>query len=145
MKNQNPVEFRLVHIATEEFAKFEENYKENAEINEKFSLGFNIDEEARLVLWQFEILSDINKNILFKGKFNFSFEISENSWKNLKNKSEMVFPKNLLNHFAMLAVGTVRGILFEKLNQTQSKLSNYILPLINISEVIDEDVNVPLK
>ena len=147
MKNNANIEFALVAINTEEFAKFEENFRENAKINHNFNfgVGFNLNDEDKLVEWNFEIQASIEEKIILKGKFNFTFKISNSSWSNLEDSDKVIMPKALLAHFAMLAVGSIRGILFEKLSKGDSPLSKYILPLLNVSEVIKDDIELEIS
>ena len=147
MKNSENIEFALVGISTEEFAKFEENFKENFEINHNFNfrVGFNVSDKEKLVEWNFEIQASVEEKIVLKGKFNFTFKISNSSWDNLQEKDEVIMPKSILAHFAMLAVGSIRGILFEKLSKADSPLSKYILPLLNVSDVIKEDITLKIN
>lgn len=145
MKKQENIKFNLLKINTEEFAKFEENFELNVEQKNNYSFGFNFDNNKRLLFWGFEIESSCNSNLFLKGKFSFVFQFSIDSWESLKQKDQIVFPKNLIAHVSMLSVGTIRGILYEKLSKLSTPLSNYILPLINLSEIITEDVVINLN
>lgn len=53
------------------------------------------------------------------------------------NNSEFEVPNDLLIHLTSLSVGTVRGILHEKLKGTP--LQNEVLPLINPKELLSKE------
>lgn len=70
--------------------------------------------------------------------------ISPESWEKIKKKNRITFPKDFLTHCAALSIGTMRGILYEKVSKMNSPISQFILPLIDISDAIEEDVTVDL-
>lgn len=144
MRKEPAIEFALVKIFTEEFATFEENFLFEKEVTNNFDFGFNINSEERLIIWNFKLEDSCEGKLFLKGNFSFIFMISPTSWQGLVNENKIILPKNLLAHFTMLAVGTIRGILFEKLSKYSTPLSNYILPLINVASTIEEDVEVQL-
>lgn len=65
------------------------------------------------------------------------FEIEENDYKNIHKNEKTIIPKELLEYFAVHTIGTARGILFCK---TESTPYNYIIPPLNISEMIKDDM-----
>ncbi len=140
------MQFQLTDISTEEFAKFEENYIANRNVNLSNNFSFSVDENQKLVICEITIDSSIKNKIFLKIKVRFMFLITEESWYELvsEDKKHIIFPKNLIVHFFMLSMGTIRGIVHEKLKDLKSEMSQYILPLINISDVITEDVIISI-
>lgn len=76
-------------------------------------------------------------------KMTCEFEIQVDDWKTLRNDKEVVIPKDLLEFFAVHTIGTARGVLFCKTENTQF---NYIvIPPINVSEMGISDLTVKLE
>ena len=68
------------------------------------------------------------------------YSIEQAAWAALTRTDEnrLVLPKGFMAHLAMLTVGTVRGMLHVKTENT--KFNCYFLPTINVAEMINEDV-----
>ena len=62
------------------------------------------------------------------------FEVSENSWQELKINGQIELPEDFLGHMALHTVGTARGILFCKTESTP--YASMILPPFNVVELI---------
>ena len=62
------------------------------------------------------------------------FEVSENSWQELKINGQIKLPEDFLGHMALHTVGTALGILFCKTEGTP--YASMILPQINVVELI---------
>ena len=67
------------------------------------------------------------------------FSIDPDSWSKMLNDSanELKVPKDFLQHMSMLTVGTTRGILHAKTENTC--FNKYLLPTINLKNIIKED------
>ena len=70
------------------------------------------------------------------------FEIREEDWNKFKQDNKVIIPKGLLSHFGVHTIGTARGILHCKTEGTQ--LNAFILPPINVSERITEDIIIEI-
>lgn len=70
------------------------------------------------------------------------FEIREEDWNKFKQDNKVIIPKGLLAHFGVHTIGTARGILHCKTEGTQ--LNAFILPPINVSERITEDIIIEI-
>ena len=70
------------------------------------------------------------------------FEIREEDWNKVKQDNKVIIPKGLLAHFGVHTIGTARGILHCKTEGTQ--LNAFILPPINVSERITEDIIIEI-
>lgn len=146
MKQVLPIEFALSNIKTEEFATFTENFSMDKPVEIGTSLSFSIiDLENKLVLIDLSIECGIKKKTFLKIRVLFQYRIEKKSWESLKNENTYIFPKNLVTHLSVLSLGTLRGILYEKIHNSSELISNYILPLINISDLITENVEVILE
>lgn len=73
-----------------------------------------------------------------------AFKISEDDWAEMaREDGRTTLPKGFLCHIAMHTVGTVRGILHVKTENTP--FNRYILPVIDVEQTIDEDIIVDVK
>lgn len=140
IKNENKnIGFALMAIKTEQFAIFEKNYASKKEIGLTTEIQFKID-KGNTQIGVFLTLEFIQtKKVFIKIQVSCHFKINEESWICFanENESKVIIPKGFLAHLAMITVGTTRGILFSKTEGTQ--LSSYIVPTINVAEMVKED------
>jgi hypothetical protein len=135
--------FSLQSIKTEQFAIFEENYSPKKEIDLGTGLQFKIDNQNKHigVYLQFEFIQV--KKVFLKIQVSCHFKIEENAWNDFVQKNKLLVPKGFLSHLAMIATGTARGVLFAKTEGTP--FSKYIIPTINVAEMIKEDASFELQ
>ncbi|NOQ75958.1 MAG: hypothetical protein GQ574_28385 [Crocinitomix sp.] len=69
--------------------------------------------------------------------------VSDETWLLLTDEQELVFPKGFIRHLSVICVGTARGILHAKTEGT--KFNEFILPTINVEDLIQEDASFELK
>ncbi len=138
-KDNTKVEFILQGIKTEQFATFEENYapKKQADLNTELQCKLDQKNMQVGVFIGFEFFQ--GKKIFLKIHVSCHFKLEEKSWNSfiIKNESKLVIPKKLLAHLAMITTGTARGVLFAKTEETT--FSNFIVPTLNVAEMISED------
>lgn len=138
MENKG-IGFRLVGIKTNEFATFEEHFQPKTEsqglgINISFELGKNLQDISCVLVLK---LSQEDQ-LVVKLKISCSFKLTEEAVSRFKDDSKIIFPKSLMSHFGVLTVGTARGVLHSKTDGTI--LNGLVLPTINLSEIIKEDI-----
>jgi hypothetical protein len=138
-KKKTPIQFALLTIEMEQFAIFEDQFTAKKETSLSTELQFKLDQHNKQigVFVGVEFLQ--GKKIFLKIQVSCHFKINEPSWSNfVTNKaSKLIIPKQFLAHLAMITTGTTRGILFAKTEST--KLATFILPTINVSEMIADD------
>lgn len=147
MTEKRNIPFRLSGIETRQFAIMEDSYKDDCEISLEVGVPITASEENHLI--------DASLNIQFKCEetpfiileVKLQFDIESEAFNSLfvtkKKKTFLVIPVGLSRHLATLTVGTARGILHEKLNKT--KLHNIILPTIDLTKILDEDIVLEKK
>ncbi len=140
MKNNN-FKFKLVNILTNQFALIEEHFSEDIStvqlsLNHKF--GIDIEKRNIALKNQIRFLSDNQIFIILE--VTCTFNISEESWAELltEEKSEIVIPSDLATHLLVLTVGTARGVLHAKTENT--KFNKYFLPTLDVSKSIENDI-----
>lgn len=129
--------FALQGIKTEQFAIFEENYTPKKEIGLGAGLQFKLDKTNKQigVFLGFEFMQ--GKKVFLKIQVSCHFKFEENSWSSFIQENKLIIPKGFLTHLAMITIGTARGVLFAKTEGTS--FSKYIIPTINVVEMIKED------
>jgi hypothetical protein len=140
MKKENTqVVFALKGIKTEQFAIFEENYSPKKETSLGTELQFKLDQNNKqiAVFLGFEFLQ--GKKVFLKIQVSCHFKIEESSWNSLIQENKLIVPKGFLAHLAMITTGTSRGVLFAKTEATP--FSTFIVPTLNVAEMIKEDVS----
>ena len=139
MKKNNSIDFLLEKIRTEQFALFEENFDANLEISLNTQVEFKLNQKNKMVGSFVGFTFEQEKKILSKIEVSCHFRLTENSWNSFidKEKSKIVIPKGFLAHLAAVTLGTTRGVLFSKTEGTP--LNNLIIPMLNISEIIQTD------
>ena len=123
MNKQLAIQFALVEISTEEFATFEENFQLDKEVSNNFDFGLSVNSEERLLFWNFKLENSSDEKLFLKGVFLFAFMISPESWEKIKKKNRITFPKDFLTHCAALSIGTMRGILYEKVSKMEKEFN----------------------
>lgn len=140
MKKENTqVGFVLKGIKTEQFAIIEENYVPKKETGLGTELQFKLNQTNKqiAVFLGFEFIQA--KKIFLKIQVSCHFKIEGDSWNSFIQKNKLIIPKGFLAHLAMITTGTSRGVLFVKTETTQ--FSKFIIPTLNVEEMIKEDVS----
>lgn len=70
------------------------------------------------------------------------FQVKPEDWDSLVSDGKLVFPVDFLRHIALHTVGSARGILFCKTEG--SPFSRFILPPVNLENMINQDLEIPL-
>jgi|APSaa5957512622_1039677.scaffolds.fasta_scaffold08755_4 hypothetical protein len=131
--------FSLSQITTEQFAIIEDNLVEPSEININMNFRFAADDEKKLVGVFVTFTFESNKKQFIIVEAGCHFSIAPDSWENMMNHetNELKVPKGFLQHMAVITVGTTRGILHAKTENTC--FNKYHLPTINVANIIKED------
>jgi len=139
------IQFILTGINTLEFATIESNLNELfKEAGLNTTIDFAIDEENTAIecILKFELLLDDNPIIIIS--VSCEFDIEENTWEQFKNAKKTVLnvPKGFIQHLAMITVGTARGVLHAKTENTP--FNQYFLPQLNVAEMLDKNLKIDL-
>lgn len=139
LKQSSDIEFALIKISTEQFALLDENIsnKENVRLSVGFRFAANKEKKIVGVFCQVSFESNEKKFIVVEIGCHFSLKAE--SWDSLTENSgqRLILPIEIARHFAMLTLGTCRGVLHAK---TEGSIYNqYLLPTINVASLINED------
>lgn len=139
MNDNKNIEFKLAKITTNQFAIIDEIYEygKSHKLDATFLFARDLAQRLITVRIKFTFLFDENPFMIIEASC--QFEISEDSWSEmLQSKSNIKISKAFLSHISMLTIGTIRGILHCK---TEDTIYNTLfIPVMNMEEVINEDL-----
>lgn len=137
---QQSVGFGLVKINLEQFAIIEDLYEKDnkVEFTAVLSFAINNDNKRIKVFIRFGFEQEDKPFIIIEGSCEFI--VVPSSWDSFSNaeNNSITFPKGFMAHIAALTVGSVRGMLHIKTENTQ--FNKYFIPTINVAEMVPEDV-----
>lgn len=139
-----PIGFQLKKITTEQFAIIQEAYDgSDSEIKMGINLNFALNEEDKLIACFIKIqFEQKNKPFLLIESGNH-FKIKKEAWYELINSTnKIILPKGFACHLLMLTIGTIRGILHCKTENTE--FNKFLIPTINVTELIKSDIELLL-
>lgn len=142
-KQKLQLQFRMVHIATEQFAIIETSYQgadTKVEFTANLKFGKSIEQRILVVGMNF---SFTNNDIPFLViEVACHFQLSQESWNACTANEDDTYtiPQMFITQLAMQTVGTTRGVLHCKTEGTP--FNQFILPSINLLDLITSDFNV---
>lgn len=143
MDAKKSISFRLLNIVTEQFATFEiENIPDTNDL--KSELQFSINPEKRVVScrMKFQFFNKEQPIIVLTVVCNF--DVEDSSWNNqVVSNKKITLPKHFLEHLCVLTVGTARGVLHTKTENTI--FNKFIIPTLNVSNLVEKDVVFEIK
>ena len=141
MSEKKNIPFGLKNIENIQFATIDESYTEGCDINLNVEIPIKASDEDHRIAVFLKVQFKCEDKPFIILEVQFDFEIAEEAFKELliskKKKTSLVIPVGLTRHLATIAVGTARGILFEKLKKT--KFKEFILPTLDLTKILEED------
>ncbi len=136
--------FQLMKITTEQFAIIKEAYnKNNSNVKMSIGLKFGLEKKDKIIASFIKVQFEQSKTPFIIIEIANHFNIEETAWNNLEKKdNKIIIPKGFASHLVMLTIGTLRGTLHCKTENTD--FNNFILPTINIAELIKDDIELNL-
>lgn len=137
----NQLGFALIGLRTVSFAIIEVAYKKTGDANLITGLGFGLDINDHMVTCNIRFSFEKKKDQPFLViEIEALFEIEKNDFLNKmkQDNNSYLVSKSLAIHFAVLTIGSARGILHAKTEGTP--YNEYLLPTIDVKDMIPEDV-----
>ena len=137
----NKLGFAFTGLRTISFAVIDKAYKKTGETNLMTGLGFGLDSDDHVVTcntrFSFEKKKDQPFLIL---EVQALFEIEKDDFLNKVKQDDNTYlvAKDLAVHFAVLTIGSARGILHTKTEGTP--YNEFLLPTIDVNKMLEEDV-----
>ncbi len=139
---KNSIGFQLIKITTEQYAIIPDAFNKN-DTNIEMSIGlkFGLDNKKRIIASFIKVQFEQNKKAFIVLEVANHFNIEKNTWDNFdRTEKNITIPKGFASHLVMLTIGTLRGVLHCKTEN--SEFNNFILPTINVTEMIKSDVEI---
>lgn len=139
----NKIGFKLKKINTDQFAYIDDAYDdENDEFNLETNISFGIDPSNSAIKASVKIQFEQNEKTFLIIEASCEFDIDQKMWKDFTDEKKVKIPKGFMAHLAVITVGTTRGILHSKTENTP--YNEFILPTLNVADMIKEDVEFKL-
>lgn len=137
------INFALRGVSVEQFATIFVPTSDNIQLDLNVPIHTNYDDRAIAVGAKVQYLD--NNQIFLIAEVLCHFVIKEESWSELTvtETRDAIIPKSLINNFVRIAIGTLRGALCVKAENTP--YSKYFLPLINMADDYGEDLVISAK
>jgi len=146
METTSPqIHFSFQGIKVEQFAVFEENYKPKNETGIAVGFEFKLNQSIKQIGVFLSIDFEQCKKKFLRILVSCHYKIEDETWVNFVHAEDanIVLPKHFIAHIAMITVSTTRGVLFAKTEGTFC--SQFIVPLINVTEMITHDAVFEIK
>lgn len=144
-KKELALSFKLVDIYTDEFAILEDSYTEGENVRMGTFVNFGHNREHQVLGSTLKFQFEQKDKPFLVISATCSFQLDEDAWDSLQDEQEhkIVIPEGFASHMAVITVGTIRGILYEKTKDTPFK--DYIIPPINLTDLIKEDIVIEFE
>ena len=146
MNTENPkIGFVLKKIVTEQFAIIKDAFHEGNQIQLNTQSQFAVDASQKIIVVKTVFKFDQTLAPFLLIEASCHFRITDDTWSQfiLPEQNVLKVPAAFLAHLTMLTVGTVRGILHAKTENTP--FNNFLIPTINVAALIKEDISFDLK
>ncbi|WP_421889763.1 hypothetical protein [Marinoscillum sp.] len=137
---EKQISFKIKSITTREFATIKSAYNDGEEIGIGTGFNFGVDSDNHAVAVLLDLTFECNETPFVILKISMEFDVLPEEFESFNNKKSkgIVIPKGFLTHLAAMTVSTARGILYEKLKD--SNFDYLLLPALNVSEILTEDM-----
>lgn len=134
----------MVKITTTQFAIVGDMCGEIDEIG--IELGFNVKysmDMRRIGVSPLLTLKSENDDKLLILELFCEFEVHPDDWQGMITDNRLIINKDFLGNLISQSIGTLRGVLYCKTEGTS--YSNFVLPSVSISELVNTDAEFKLE
>lgn len=138
-KAVDKIGFVLNKITTEQYAVIDDVYNERDDVQLQVKFRFAADDKLKMVGVFANFTFEVKQQPFIRLEVGCHFAIKPESWDQILNTEDnmLTIPVNMIQHLAVITVGTARGVLHTKTENTQ--YNRFFLPTINIAEMVDKD------
>jgi ABC-type cobalamin transport system permease subunit len=141
MNTEIAIPFFLKTIQMEQFAWFEENFKEDdsGAVELTTQIQFKLNPQNQIVSNFVGVTFQQQQKTFLKINMSCFFKIKEPILKELMDEthSKIVLPKHFLQHLVVITIGTIRGVLFAKTEGTV--FNRFIIPTLDVTNLVRSD------
>lgn len=139
-ETEKNIGFSIIQISTEQFALLPEAYQVSEPAQIQHELSFGIDKENKRIYVKktarFHHVANNHPFIIIA--VSCQFQVNPDDWKMLEEANKIVLPQSFGLHLGMLVIGTLRGVLYTKTENTI--FNQFILPTIDVTALVPNDV-----
>ncbi len=140
MSNQEIYTFKLRKIQTDQFAIIEDAFEEEKPVTMNTGLKFGLDEKAKVVMVSTLFRFKQEKQIFLLIETSCFFELASPTWELLQKGDTIVLPQNLAQHLVVIAIGTARGVLHSKTENTV--FNRFFIPTLDVTHWVETDITI---
>ena len=135
-----PIQFGLRSIRTDEFATIKPVPNETAKVKLGNSFNFSVSADSHQILVSARINfeADAQPFIILQVTCVFGIKPDDFAKFSTEKENELKVPKEFLAHLASITIGTARGVLHTKLENSEYK--KFMVPIMDVSKGFKEDV-----
>lgn len=136
MENKDNIGFSLRKLTTQQFAIIDDVLKDGENVEMKTSVNFGFDTTKKMIAVFFNVSFLQNKTPFLLLETASHFHVIDQAWVTFENddKTELTIPKGFISHLVMLSIGSTRGVLHAKTENTM--YNKFLLPTINVNDLI---------
>lgn len=112
------ISFRMTQIKVEQFAILSEALPKDGNLGVETTFAVSVDAKSHAIGMRLKINYLAEENILLTLVLLCTFAIGEESWNGLVQDNTITIPRGFLAHMAVHTLGTARGVLFCKAEDT---------------------------
>jgi len=137
--------FSLKKVTTEQFAIIESAFSDGEDVQFSVNSKYGINEKDKMVAVFVSPAFYQNKTPFLVLEIACHFKIVEEAWNDFmnKDKTKITLPVGFIRHLIMLTIGTARGVLHSKTENTT--FNDFLLPTINVTDIVKAGVAFDLK
>jgi hypothetical protein len=131
--------FSILKIATEQFAVIADAHRIGEHAQIQHEMNFGVDKlNKRIFMRKLARFQHPESSPFMIIDISCHFGINPDDWEYLKvpNTESIILPRDFSIHLAMLVVGTLRGVLHAKTENTP--FNQYIFPAFDVTSLIPE-------
>ena len=130
--------FALKGITTEQFATFSEHLDINKEAQVGHSFQFLLNPQLQQVGVAASFDFRQHESIIMKIVVSCHFRVGNDAWLSFIEGNQVCLPVDFATNIFAITAGATRGVLSSKTEHTS--FSKFILPLLDVQNIITEDV-----
>lgn len=140
MSQIKPIQFGLRSIRTDEFATIKPVPSETAKValGNSFNFALSVETHQILVSARINFEADAQPFIILQVTCVFGIKPDDFAQFSTEKENELKVPKEFLAHLASITIGTARGVLHTKLENSEYK--KFMIPIMDVSKGFKEDV-----
>ena len=129
--------FRMFGIHVEQFATLARELPDK-DLGFNVSLSYKYANNGKVIACSAKFIFTSKDEKILIIEVICDFEIAEDSWADFAKGNTVTIPKSLLEYFAVHTIGTTRGIMYCKTENTSFR--KLIIPPLNLSDMVQKDL-----